>query len=131
MDIVITQWALDSYLDLKHQNVFSPEEFRCQIKPDVELLKQYPNDTKFENHKFWSLATDRSGTQIPHGFKMKWRQVGNGKVQLRLPVAILKKTFLCHGYVKRDDKVDKRMMAKFKTRIQLIQQARYRQCGVL
>ena len=39
MKIVITAWALDSYLDLKHSGVFSSEEYKTKIRPDVLLLK--------------------------------------------------------------------------------------------
>ena len=131
MDIVITQWALDAYLDLKHKNVFSKKEFDTKIKQDVKLLEQYPGAAKFNNEKFWSSAKDKSAKTIAHGFKMKWHQIGNGKVQLRLPVAILGKVFLCASYVKLNDKVDKRKLANFKTRIQLIRQRRYKSRGVI
>ena len=131
MDIVITQWALDAYLDLKHKNVFSKKEFDTKIKQDVKLLEQYPSVAKFNNEKFWSSAKDKSGKTIAHGFKMKWHQVGNGKVQLRLPVAILGKAFLCESYVKLNDKVDKRKLAKFKAHIQLIRQGQHKSRGVI
>lgn len=62
---------------------------------------------------------------------MKWHQIGNGKVQLRLPIALLDQFFLCEAYVKPNDKVDKRKLAKFKTHIQLIAQGQYKQCGVV
>jgi hypothetical protein len=42
MDIVITAWALDSYLDLKHTHVFTDPEYKGTIRPDVMLLKTYP-----------------------------------------------------------------------------------------
>jgi len=123
--------ALDSYLDLKHKNVFNQVEFDKRIKPDVKLLKHYPHDPKFENGKFWSPANDGSGRVIPAGFKMKWHQVGNGKVQLRLPIAVINPGFLCEGYVKSNNKVDKRMMARFKTHIQLLRQGQFISCGVI
>lgn len=130
MDIVITQWALDAYLNLR--NVFTQKEFKNKIRPDVLLLRQYPNSPKFANGKFWSRVNDRSGSTITHGFKMKWHQIGNGREQLRLQVAImLGKTFLCEGYIKSNDKFDKRMSAKFKTYIQLIQQGKHRERGLL
>lgn len=131
MNIVITQWGLNSYLNLKHKKVFDQAEFDTKIKPDVKLLKRYPNDPKFGNGKFWSQATDKNSHSILAGFKMKWHQVGNGRVQLRLPVAILNDAFLCEGYVKSNDKVDKRMMAKLKTHIQLIKQGRFISRGVI
>jgi len=94
--IVITQWGLDSYLDLKHSQAFTPEEYKGTIRPDVLLLHDFPGNAKFENDRFWSPATDRSGT-IAHGFKMKWHQVGPGRVQLRLPVALVRDAYLCEA----------------------------------
>ena len=95
MEIVITSWALDSYLDLKHRQVFTDQEYKTKIRPDVLLLKNYPTEIKFQNSKFWSQATDRSNNRIPDGFKMKWHQVGSGKIQLRLPVGIFSEALLC------------------------------------
>ena len=131
MEIVITQWALDAYLDLKHKGIFSRREFESKIKPDVSLLKYYPQAPKFNNEKFWSPANDTGGSMIAHGFKMKWHHIGNGKVQLRLLVGLLGRAYLCEGYVKSNDTVDRRMVAKFKTHIQLIQQNKYIQRGVI
>ena len=57
MDVVITEWALDAYLDLKHQGAFSVNQFNETIRPDVNLLKQgLPfNHAKFRNSNFWGL----------------------------------------------------------------------------
>jgi hypothetical protein len=126
MDIIITQWALDAYLDLKHRNIFSTSEYWKVIRPDVLLLNRYPNDIKFNNGKFWSLASDpMSKNKLQNGYKMKWHQIGNGKVQLRLTVALLNKAFLCESYEKIDTKQEKRKLAKFKTYIQLIEREQY------
>lgn len=126
MEIFITQWALDSYLDLKAKNVFTTEEYKKKIRPDVLLLKYYPKDPKFKNSKFWSVANDRNGEAITNGYKMKWHQIGNGKIQLRLTVGIIgSECFLCEAYVKENDKVDKRKLAKFKGYLELIRQGRY------
>ena len=130
MDIIITQWALDAYLDLAHKKVFSQNEFNSEIKPDVKLLREYPNPIEFSNGKFWSPAAVTNKT-IRHGFKMKWHQVGDGRVQLRLPVAVIEDAFLCEAYVKMNEKVDRRKLAKFKTHLQLIQQGNYKQCGMV
>jgi hypothetical protein len=127
--IVITQWALDAYLNLKHHRVFYANEFKNNMRPDVLLLREFPNHPKFDNGKFWSDANIKN---VRHGYKMKWRQVGNGRVQLRLPVAILgDESFLCEAYVKLNDKVDARKLAKFKVHIQLIMQHKFKQCGVV
>jgi hypothetical protein len=42
MEIILTAWALDSYLELKHGNVFTDQEYKATIRPDVLLLKNYP-----------------------------------------------------------------------------------------
>lgn len=67
---------------------------------------------------------------------MKWRQVGvgNGKVQLRLPVTTAgpQRTVLsCAAYVKKNAKVDQRMMARFCTHVNLIAQGRFVHRGTL
>lgn len=128
MEIILTAWALDSYLELKHKGVFDKAEYEQKIRPDVLLLERFPNDSKFKNNKFWSPATDRSG-QIADGFKMKWHNVGNGRVQLRLPVGILGEAYLCAAYVKVGSAQEKRMIAKFKVCLELIRRGRYSQCG--
>jgi hypothetical protein len=126
MEVIITQWALDSYLDLKGRHVFSNDEFNTVIKPDGLLLLEYPNHPKFNNNKFWSPANDMHGKIISDGFKMKWHNVGSGKVQLRLAIGIINGVcYLCEGYVKSDDKVDKRKLAKFKVYLDLIRQGRF------
>lgn len=126
MEIIITQWALDSYLDLVSQKVFTRQEYKDVIRPDVMRLVNYPSDTKFQNGKFWSPAKDMSGVIIPSGYKMKWHQVGDGRVQLRLTAGILgNECFLCEAYVKKNDKVDIRKQAKFKGYLELIRQGSY------
>jgi len=131
MEIIITQWALDAYLDLKHSRVIDSTFYQQTLRPDVMLLQNYPNEPKFSNGKFWSPATSSSGNIIPDGYKMKWHQVGNGRVQLRLPITILGDAFLCRAYVKSNGKKEKRMMAKFKAHIQMVRQGKYRMRGVL
>ena len=130
MKIIVTQWALDAYLELKHSGVFSSIYYQEQLRSDALLLTKYPDDPKFDNGKFWSQAKFNNCI-IPNGYKMKWHQVGNGRVQLRLPIAVLNHAYLCQGYVKRDEKTEKRMLAKFKTHLQLIQEGRYIKCGEL
>lgn len=132
MDIVITAWALDSYLELKHSHAFTDSEYKVTIRPDVILLKTYPQDPKFLNSKFWSIATDGKGSKVSDGFKMKWHQIGAGKVQMRLPVGLLFAEFyLCEAYIKTDPKKEKRMMAKFKTHLELIRRGQFTECGRL
>lgn len=101
------------------------------IRPDVKRLSAYPSDNKFQNDKFWGPATDKSNRVIPDGFKLKWHNIGSGKVQLRLAVAILGSAFLCQGYVKDSPSRDKREAAKLKSRINLISVGRYQYRGRL
>lgn len=131
MEIVITAWALNSYLDLKHRSAFSAQEYKKTIRPDVLLLKQYPSEPKFQNPKFWSVATDRAGNRISDGFKMKWHNLGSGKVQMRLPVGIFSEAMLCEAYVKGNPKEEQRKLARFKTHLELIRRGQYTECGRL
>lgn len=135
--VIITEWALQSYLDLKAQNAFSDEDYRDTLRPDVKLLAGgIPNlDPKFHSSQFWGPA--KLGNQnIPDGYKMKWRQMGPGLVQLRLPVAVglyqgKPAAFLCECYVKSDVKHEQRRMARFKQHMSLISQGRYQYRGAL
>lgn len=134
MEVVITEWSLNSYLDLKHQQVFTDQEYRSELRPDAELLKQGwpPVHPKFSSSKFWGPATDISGKTIQCGYKMKWHNIGNGKVQLRLAVVVYNsKAFLCQGYVKANEATDKREMAKLKNRINDIANGAYYYRGLL
>lgn len=134
MNVVITEWSLDSYLDLKHSQVFTDQEYKSTIRPDAELLKQGwpPTNPKFSNNKFWGPATGKGGTVIQYGFKMKWHNIGNGKVQLRLATVIYSgSAYLCQGYVKENEMKDKREMAKLKNRINDIANGTYKYRGLL
>lgn len=63
---------------------------------------------------------------------MKWRQIGPGQVQLRLPVMIRPRTaYLCEAYVKANAQVDQRKLARFKTHMNLIVLGRYTYRGQL
>lgn len=79
MKVIITEWSLDSYLNLKHERVFNDYEYRYQIRPDAELLKEAwpPTNPKFSNSKFWGPAVGLSGSTIQYGFKMMWHNVGS------------------------------------------------------
>jgi hypothetical protein len=133
--IVITEWALDSYLNLLHAGTFTKAEYKNVIRPDVVLLREgipspYP---KFRQSVFWGPAKFGQNV-LPAGYKMKWRQIGNGKVQLRLPVTTIgasRSAHLCFAYEKANTSVDQRMMARFKTHMNLISQGRYVHRGYL
>lgn len=124
MKIVITEWALDSYLEMKGAGAFSDEEYRAIIRPDILLLKEgFPlKSPKFRNNKFWGPAQDIGGNEIPCGYKMKWHNMGNGKNEMRLTIAIVSEVaYLCHAYLKTSETQDKRFSARLKNRIADIQ----------
>jgi hypothetical protein len=50
---------------------------------------------------------------------------------MRLPVGMFAEAFLCEAYVKTDPKKEKRMMAKFKTHLELIRRGQFTECGRL
>ena len=132
MEIVITEWALDSYLDLLSRNAFTREEYKKTIRPDVRCLHSYPKDPKFKSGKFWSPASNpRGGRSIQNGYKMKWHNLGPGKVQLRLPIGILRQAVLCEAYVKENARQEKRKLARFKTHLQLVMMGKYTERGRL
>lgn len=131
MEVIITEWALQSYIDLKSKAVFSDSDYKNTLRPDAELLKTDDpfnvNHPKFSNSKFWGPAT-HNGVIIKNGYKMKWHNIGSGKNQLRLCVVIVEteiddvkkqRVFLCTSYIK-DDKREKLEMLSFKAKIKKI-----------
>jgi len=136
ISIVLTQWALDSYLDLKHAKAFSPSDYKETLRPDVKLLESFPSNEKFSNSRFWSPATVGKDP-LPNGYKMKWHNLGEQRVQLRLTVGLgfdqelLNTGFLCEAYIKTDAKFEHRQLLKFKTRLDLIRKRRYVERGRL
>jgi hypothetical protein len=132
VNVVITEWALQSYVDLKGSNVFTDQDYWQTLRPDVERLAVYPNDLKFQQPRFWGPATDKTGNVLPDGYKMKWRNLGPGQVQLRLAVAIIGgEALLCQAYVKDNDAKDKREMAKFLSHLKNIRAGNYVRRGHL
>jgi hypothetical protein len=133
MDLIITNWALDSYqLLINDKHVFSKDEFLTVIRPDVLLLKDgFPSQhEKFNQSKFWGEAT-LNGKIIQNAFKMKWHNIGDGKIQLRLCVIILKSNiYICNGYVK-NDRTEPREMAKLKLKIDKINEGKFVKLGVI
>lgn len=136
-EVVITEWALDSYLNLKADGAFTDAEYKTTIRPDVERLKQgIPSpDPKFAATNFWGPA--KLGNQVlSNGYKMKWHNMGPGKVQLRLPVASATRAgdpaaFLCECYDKKNDKYEQRKLARFKTQMNQIAMGQYQYRGSL
>jgi hypothetical protein len=123
MKVIITEWALESYLNLRHSHAFTVDEYKKIIRPDVERLKsKLPwSDPKFQNGKFWSKARDKNGNVIPDAFKMKWHNMGDGRVQLRLLVVFhAGDALLCQAYVKSTPQLDYREAAKLKIHMKKI-----------
>ena len=132
MDIVITEWAFRTYLELKHAGVITAQDYWNQLRPDVELLHEFPSHPKFRSARFWGPVTDKSGSVIPAGFKMKWHKLESGKVQLRLCVVIHGgEALLCQGYVKDSPASDKREAAKLKSHLRYIIAGNYTRRGML
>lgn len=129
MEIVITEWALQCYLNLR--GVFTRDDYLNTLRPDV-VLTVYPYHSKFDNDKFWGPCKDKSGKVIHQGYKMKWHNIGSGRIQLRLLVVITNnKAHLCNAYVKDNESTDKREMAKLKTKIYLINNGTFAYRGML
>jgi hypothetical protein len=134
MEVIITEWGFQSYIDLKSMGIFTDQDYTTQLRPDAELLKTDdpfdPNHPKFSNSKFWGPATSL-GKIVKYGHKMKWHNLGPGHVQLRLCVVILqKRAYICNSYVK-DDKTDAREMARIKIKIQKIEDGTFVYRGML
>lgn len=139
MEVVITEWAKQSYLEFVSKQIFTRAEYVQTLRPDAERLKNFPQDPKFGQSNFWGPAKQGSQT-IQHGFKMKWHNIGSGTVQLRLLVVIhssdlhgvrADRAFLCESYVKSSPSVGQRKMAKIKNRIKDIAQGTYYYRGLL
>ncbi len=125
MDVVITNWALQTYLDLKHRNAFTENDYLKIFRPDTERLKVFPKDPKFRLSSFWGPATKGNDVSVSDGYKMKWDSVGNGRNELRLCVAIIgPKAFLCQAYIKKGNN-DVRHCLNLEHHIALIHQGRY------
>jgi hypothetical protein len=130
MEIVITAWALDSYLELKHHHSITRGDYQGILRPDVLLLKKYPDDPQFANGKFWSPVSS-AGVMVRGGFKMKWHNLGAKRLQLRLPVGLLDEAFLFQAYAKTDPKAEARQLIKFKVRLDMVRQGNFTECGRL
>ncbi|MEB3196522.1 MAG: hypothetical protein VKP62_04895 [Candidatus Sericytochromatia bacterium] len=130
MDIVITNWALRSYMRLRHTGHISAVDYWDTIRPDLLRLHRLAEDPKFQVAKFWSPAFSQ-GISVQNGYKMKWHQMGDGAVQLRLPVLLLGDAFLCEAYVKDGSPTEKRALARFAVHAQRIREGHYEVCGRL
>ena len=132
MRIVITGWALDSYTALRRAGVIDRTTYWKVLRPDILRLRQRAEDPRFRDSHFWGPAIGRDGVDVPDGYKMKWHNVGNGNVQLRLCVAVLDgDAFLFHGYIKNSPAQDRLEAEKIKMRIQLLREGAVELMGEL
>lgn len=132
MDIVITEWAFQSYLELKHKGAFTMSQYHNELRPAAMKLAVYPNDSIFRDGRKWGPAQDKNGLIIENGFKLKWHNMGHGRVQLRCLVVIWNETaFLCDSYIKTSDSLDKRRCSRLKSKIFDICQGHYYHRGFL
>lgn len=53
MEVIITEWALDAYIDMKARRVFSDEEYHRTLRPDALRLKHYP---RTQNSRYSSFG---------------------------------------------------------------------------
>lgn len=142
MEVIITEWGLQSYIDLKAKGAFSDSDYKKILRPDAELLKTDDpfdkNHPKFSNDKFWGPAKHK-GQITKYGYKMKWHNFGPGKNQFRLCIVIVEteieevkaqRAFLCTSYIK-DNSTEKREMARLKTKVKKILDGTYVYRGAL
>lgn len=122
--IVITRWGLDSYLEHRQGGLFDLATYRSVLRPDILLLRSFlagAPDPKFLASRIWGPAQGRNGKAISDGYKMKWHNFGNGRVQFRLCVAIIgSDACLCHAYIKTSPGRDLLMAASLQDKITLI-----------
>jgi hypothetical protein len=63
---------------------------------------------------------------------MKWHNFGNGNVQLRLCVGLVRgDAYLCHAYVKTSPAQDKRMAGSLKDKLSMIRSGLHDERGGL
>jgi hypothetical protein len=116
MEIIITSWALDSYTELKKNHCFTDEEFKTIIRPNVYLLKEFPNHPRFTAQQFWCPVPISSNNTLSGGFKMKWDSLGNSNNEIRLLVGIVdNNAYLCSAYLKKVN--EQRFYLKFKAHL--------------
>ena len=120
MRIFITRWGLDSYLEHRDSGVITRELYYEQLRPDILRLRHRDTDPKFQQPSFWGPAIGPRG-RVDEGWKMKWHNLGPGRLQLRLCVAVVEAdAYLCHAYVKTSPAQDRRRAARLRDQIRLI-----------
>lgn len=132
MRIVITAWGLDSYLELLSRRQFGRDFYYATLRPDILRLRGWRSDPRFHDPRFWGPAVDRQGRNIEDGYKMKWHNVGPGRIQLRLCVALVEgDAYLCHAYAKTSPAMDRIKAASLRDKIDLVRSGQHRERGVL
>jgi hypothetical protein len=67
LDVLITEWALRSYLNIVHAGLMRRDEYLSVVRPDVERLEAFPVDPKFALAGFWgplcAMRTTRRATR--------------------------------------------------------------------
>lgn len=123
MRILITEWALASYTELLNES-FSKDDYWNILRPDILKLRHYPTDD-FKDSHFWGPAQSNANSNVLDGWKMKWHNIGPGRIQLRLGVAIIKHdVFICHGWSKTRPQ-DYREGLMLENRIEHIKEGNY------
>lgn len=98
----------------------------------MELLKVFPHDRRFKQSTFWGPATDKAGNVITDGYKMKWHNLGPGRVQLRVSAAVLGgRAYLCRGWVKDSTATDKIEAATLKRHMNIIAAGKHTERGLI
>ena len=130
MKVLITEWALASYTEFVGRD-FSEQEYWEVLRPDILRLYQHKTDACFQNAHFWGPAETGQGKVVQDGWKMKWHNIGHGRIQLRLGVALLDgDAYLCHAWSKTSGQDYPQGMV-LKNRIQKIKEGNFSLRGVL
>lgn len=120
MRILITEWGWESYGEMVGDQ-FSKAEYWQTLRPDIERLFALSSDAKFRDSKFWGPAESAANKPVSDGYKMKWHNMGSGRIQLRLGVVLIGPTaWLCHAWSKTKDAEDQRQCMALRHRITLI-----------
>ena len=56
MDIILTDWAIQSYAALKKRKMFTDRDYNNSLRPDTLKLKKFPTDPFFSNSNSWGPA---------------------------------------------------------------------------
>lgn len=131
MRILITDWALSSYSEFVPMTI-SVEEYWSTVRPDIERLFQFAGEQKFRDARFWGPAESGPNRTVPEGYKMKWHNIGNGGLQLRLGVTFFAgDAWLLHAWCKTSPHVDYINGATMRARIPRLRAGEIDAIGVI